>query len=49
MERKHLASAHKLLTEYLKKFDLVPLFTEAEFEHFMLPRDNVVYTYVVEV
>ncbi|KAH7731250.1 N-myristoyltransferase 2 [Aphelenchoides avenae] len=48
MERKHLAPAHKLLTEYLKKFDLVPLFTEGEFEHFMLPRDNVVYTYVVE-
>lgn len=38
---------HKLLAKYLERFDLAPTFTEAEFEHWFLPRENVVYTYVV--
>ena len=37
----------KLLAKYLERFDLAPTFTDAEFEHWFLPREGVVYTYVV--
>merc|ERR1711933_116585 len=39
-------SAHKLLTNYLKKFKLSINFSEEEFAHSMLPREGVVYSYV---
>uniref|UniRef100_A0A0K0G132 Glycylpeptide N-tetradecanoyltransferase n=1 Tax=Strongyloides venezuelensis TaxID=75913 RepID=A0A0K0G132_STRVS len=48
MEEKHVPSAFKLLSEYLEKFDLAPVLTEAEFKHFLTPIENVVYCYVVE-
>ncbi|XP_074658765.1 glycylpeptide N-tetradecanoyltransferase 1-like isoform X1 [Tubulanus polymorphus] len=38
----------KLVTEYLKKFDLSPIFTQAEFRHWFLPREGIVNSYVVE-
>ncbi|XKL61243.1 hypothetical protein PGB90_008300 [Kerria lacca] len=41
-------NAHKLLHEYLKKFDLVPIFTEEEFRHWFVPQTGIVDTYVVE-
>ncbi|KAL3102995.1 hypothetical protein niasHT_026443 [Heterodera trifolii] len=41
-------SAFELLSGYLTKFDLVPIFTIEEFEHFFLPRDDVIYTYVIQ-
>ena len=40
--------AFKLLNDYLKKFDLSPMFTEDEFRHWFLPRDNVIDSFVVE-
>jgi glycylpeptide N-tetradecanoyltransferase len=46
MESKHIPSAFKLLTEYLTKFDFVPILTEEEFRHFLLPREDVIYSYV---
>uniref|UniRef100_A0AC34FRT4 Glycylpeptide N-tetradecanoyltransferase n=1 Tax=Panagrolaimus sp. ES5 TaxID=591445 RepID=A0AC34FRT4_9BILA len=47
LQEKHIKSAYKLLKSYLKNFKLYPLFTEAEFKHFMLPRDNIIYSYVL--
>lgn len=44
-----MESAHKLLFEYLKKFDLVPIFELDDFRHFFTPREDVLYCYVVEV
>ncbi|KAI6240079.1 Glycylpeptide N-tetradecanoyltransferase [Aphelenchoides fujianensis] len=48
LEERHLESAFKLLTDYLKKFKLFPVFELNEFSHFFLPRDKVVYSYVIE-
>jgi glycylpeptide N-tetradecanoyltransferase len=38
---------HKLLTSYLKKFKVAPMFTEDEIRHWLLPRKDVIYSYVV--
>jgi len=48
MELKDCKQACKLLTDYLKKFHLAPIYSEEEFKHWFLPRDDVIYTYVVE-
>jgi glycylpeptide N-tetradecanoyltransferase len=48
MEEKHVKEVHVLLTEYLKKFDLHPEFTVDEIRHWLLPRDEVVYAFVIE-
>ncbi|KAK7576459.1 hypothetical protein V9T40_012745 [Parthenolecanium corni] len=40
--------AHKLLQNYLEKFNLVPVFTEEEFKHWFIPRPGIVDTYIVE-
>lgn len=37
-----------LLSKYLSKFSLAPVMNEAEVRHWLLPRDDVVYSYVVE-
>ncbi|CAM9655583.1 unnamed protein product [Discosporangium mesarthrocarpum] len=42
-----LVSAHALVDEYLKRFKLTPLFTIEEFEHWLMPREGVVDTFVV--
>lgn len=47
LQEKHIKSAYKLLMNYLANFKLYPRFTEAEFKHFMIPRDNIVYSYVL--
>ncbi|WKX98917.1 hypothetical protein Q1695_014082 [Nippostrongylus brasiliensis] len=48
LEKKDISSAWKLLSEYLKRFSLAPVFTKKEFEHVFMPIDDVVYTYVLE-
>lgn len=48
MTRKDAPAVRRLLTRYLEKFDVRPEFDEAEIEHYLLPRERVVYTYVVE-
>jgi len=48
LEKKDVPAACALLTNYLKKFQLVPLYKEDEFEHWFLPREGVVNSYVVE-
>ena len=50
MERSDIPAVFALLNEYLSRYDLAPIFqSEAEIEWWMLPRDNVVTAYVVEV
>uniref|UniRef100_A0A915CTN1 Glycylpeptide N-tetradecanoyltransferase n=1 Tax=Ditylenchus dipsaci TaxID=166011 RepID=A0A915CTN1_9BILA len=48
MESRHVSSAFSLLNNYLKKYDMAPVFAEDEFKHFFVPRDNVVYSFVIE-
>ncbi|KAF4529440.1 hypothetical protein B566_EDAN003536 [Ephemera danica] len=40
--------AHLLLDQYLKKFDLAPVFSEADFRHWFLPQNGIVDSYIVE-
>lgn len=44
-----MESAYKLVTEYLKKFNLYPGYSFDEFKHYFLPQDRVIYTYVILV
>ena len=37
-----------LLNKHLEKYDLIPIFTEEDFLHWFLPREEIIYTYVVE-
>ena len=48
MEKKDVSAVHHLLAEYLAKFPLHIEFNEAEVEHYLLPRENVIDSYVVE-
>lgn len=43
-----VSGAHKILSEYLDKFKLVPIFTEDEFRHWFTPINGVVDSFVVE-
>ena len=46
MTEEHLKSAHELLMRHLKQFELVTLFTLEDFQHWFLPRKDVITTYV---
>lgn len=46
METQDVESAHALLVQHLTQFQLVTMFTKEEFEHWMMPREGVVTTYV---
>ncbi|TKR62710.1 hypothetical protein L596_026631 [Steinernema carpocapsae] len=48
LDESHLDSALELLTTYLNQFKLTQIFTREEFAHNFLPRDNVIYSFVVE-
>jgi len=48
METKDVASACQLLKNHLDKFSLVIEFTEEDFEHWFMPRKDVITSYVVE-
>lgn len=48
IEPKDFSKAHKLLMEYLVKYDLAPVFTEKEFEHWFSPQNNIIECFVVE-
>ncbi len=48
MQKKDVEAVTHLLNEYLSKSPLHLEFTMEEVEHFMLPRENVIDSYVVE-
>jgi glycylpeptide N-tetradecanoyltransferase len=41
-------AAHALLNDYMRRFDLLPVFTIEEFRHWLLPQENVINSFVVE-
>jgi len=48
MKAEDIDSVQKLLNSYLDKYQVAPVFSREEIEHWFLPVDNVVYSYVVE-
>lgn len=48
MKAKDVSQVTKLLQEYLNKFKVHLRFTEEEVKHWLLPRKDVIYSYVVE-
>lgn len=48
LEPKDVDRAFALLTQYLTKFDLAPVFTKDEFVHWFTPQPEVVNSFVVE-
>ena len=46
MEEKDVADVHRLLTQYLERFQLKIVFGVEEVRHWMLPRDKVINSYV---
>lgn len=49
MTKKDVPVVHRLLREYLSQFNLVPAMNEREVEHWFLPQENIIDTYLVEV
>jgi len=48
MEEKDVKFIHKMLTEFLRNYELTPVYTEEEVAHWFLPRKGVINSYVVE-
>jgi glycylpeptide N-tetradecanoyltransferase len=48
MEKKHVEGVYKILNDYLKKFTIRAYYSKDEVAHWFLPRDKVVYSYIVE-
>lgn len=48
MKPSDVPQVRELLMSYLGRFDVSPVFDDAEIGHYLLPRDGVVYTYVIE-
>lgn len=48
MDGKDVKDVHKMLNDYLSKFDLSPVYSIEEIEHLFLPRADVVDSFVVE-
>lgn len=49
MTKKDVPVVHRLLREYLSQFNLAPAMNQEEVEHWLLPRENIIDTYLVEV
>lgn len=49
MTKKDVPVVHRLLREYLSQFNLVPVMNQEEVAHWLLPQENIIDTYVVEV
>uniref|UniRef100_A0A182P9S8 Glycylpeptide N-tetradecanoyltransferase n=1 Tax=Anopheles epiroticus TaxID=199890 RepID=A0A182P9S8_9DIPT len=43
-----LSAVHKLLESYLQRFNLTPVFDEAEMRHWFLPQNGIIDCFVVE-
>ena len=48
MEAKDCGPVSKMLSEYMSKFKVAPVFTEEEVSHYLVPRKGVINSYVVE-
>mmetsp|Transcript_37829 Transcript_37829/g.95078 ORF Transcript_37829/g.95078 Transcript_37829/m.95078 type:complete len:467 (+) Transcript_37829:53-1453(+) len=48
MTKRDVGAVTQLLRTYLAKFHLAPILDEQEVAHWCLPRDDVIYSYVVE-
>ncbi|XP_018583871.2 glycylpeptide N-tetradecanoyltransferase 1-like isoform X1 [Scleropages formosus] len=48
MTREDVPAVHLLLRHYLEQFQLVPVLSAEEVEHWLLPREDIISTYVVE-
>ncbi|GMR42076.1 hypothetical protein PMAYCL1PPCAC_12271 [Pristionchus mayeri] len=48
LQKKDITGAWQLLQQHLKQFKLAPIFSKKEFEHIFLPREDVIYSFVVE-
>lgn len=48
MKKSDVANVHKILVQYLKKFDVHLHFSVEDVEHFLVPRPGVIDSYVVE-
>ena len=48
MKKEDVPKACAMLVSYLSRFDMNVEMTEEEFEHWLLPREGVIYSYVVE-
>ncbi|CAG07255.1 unnamed protein product, partial [Tetraodon nigroviridis] len=46
MTKKDVPVVHQLLGEYLRQFNLVPAMNQEEVEHWLLPRENIIDTYL---
>ncbi|OCT62244.1 hypothetical protein XELAEV_18043328mg [Xenopus laevis] len=49
MEVRHIPAVQKLLSQYLSQFNLAPVMDEEEVRHWLLPQENIIDTFVVEV
>jgi glycylpeptide N-tetradecanoyltransferase len=49
MEDKDVSQVTKLLNEYLKKFQVAPVFSADEVRTRFLPKEDALYSFVVEV
>lgn len=48
MVKKDVKAVHQLLAKYLEKSPIHIEFNEGEIEHFLVPREGVINSYVVE-
>lgn len=48
MTKEDVPQVFTLLGEYLKRFQIHPIFTKEKLEHMTLPREGMIYSYVVE-
>lgn len=49
MTVKDIPAVHRLLQEYLRQFNLAPAMSMEEVQHWLLPQESIIDTYVVEV
>jgi glycylpeptide N-tetradecanoyltransferase len=48
MKKEDIDAVQKLLNNYLNKFEVAPVFSREDVEHWLIPRDEVIFSYVVE-
>ena len=49
MTRKDVPAVHRRLLGFLSQFHLAPTMSPGEVEHWLLPQENIIDTYLVEV